>query len=113
MQPLKGICHNKMYTITGYTIEQINCDDNGAYEDPKSAENDYLVEVKGNMLKASVVHKEGDKFIHKVRNSQSYDRVVVDPKEVYMIKRYYRKNKSLPGLRHMVVKIKNCNQAIL
>ena len=37
MQPLKGICHNKMYTITGYTIEQINCDDKGAHEDPKSA----------------------------------------------------------------------------
>ena len=42
MQPLKVICHNKMYTITGYTIEQINCDDNGAYEDPKSAKKDYL-----------------------------------------------------------------------
>ena len=33
MEPLKGICHNKIYTITGYTIEQINCDDNGAYEE--------------------------------------------------------------------------------
>ena len=60
-QPLKGICHNKMYTITGYTIEQINCDDNEAYEDLKSAKKDYLVEIKGNMLKASVVHEEGDK----------------------------------------------------
>ena len=26
-----------MYTITGYTIEQVNCDDNGAYEDLNSA----------------------------------------------------------------------------
>ena len=43
---------------------------------------DYLVEMKGNMLKASVVHKEGDKYIHKVRNGQSYDRVVVDPNKV-------------------------------
>ena len=110
MQPLKGICHNKVYTITGYTIEHINCDDNGAYEDPKSAKNDYFVEINGHMLKASVVHKEGDKFIHKVRNSQSYDRVVVDPNEVYMIKRYYHKNKSLSGLRHMVVKTKNATK---
>ena len=31
---------------------------------------DYLVEMKGNMLKASVVHKEGDKYIHKVRNGR-------------------------------------------
>ena len=33
MEPLKGICHNKMYTVVGYTINQINCDDNGAYGD--------------------------------------------------------------------------------
>ena len=56
MQPLKRICHNKMYAITGYTIKQINCDDNGAYEDHKSAKKDYLVEIKGNML---------SKYIHK------------------------------------------------
>ena len=37
MQLLKKICHNKMYTITGYTKEQVNYNDNGAYEDPKSA----------------------------------------------------------------------------
>ena len=104
MQPLKVICHSKMYTITGYTVEQIICDDNGVYEDPKSAEKDYLVEMKGNTLKAFVVHKEGDKYIHKVRNGHSYKRVVVDSNEVYLIERYYRKNKSLSGLRHMVVK---------
>ena len=70
MQPLKGFCHNKIYTITGYTIEQINCDVNGAYEDPKSAKKDHLVEINRNMLKESVVHKEGDKYIHKVRNGR-------------------------------------------
>ena len=64
MQPLKGICHNKMYTISDYTMEQINCDYNGAYEDPKCAKKDYLVEIKENTLKASVAHKEGDKYIH-------------------------------------------------
>ena len=87
MQPLKGFCHNKIYTITGYIIEQINCDVNRAYEDPKSAKKDYLVEINRNMLKACVVHKEGDKYIHKVRNGRWSDRVVVDPNKVYMIKR--------------------------
>ena len=62
------------------------------------------------MLTACVVHKEGDKYIRKVRNGRWSDRVVVDPNKVYMIKRYYRKNKSLPGLRHMVVKIKNATK---
>ena len=70
MQPLKGFCHNKIYTITGYTIEQINWDVNGAYEDPKSPKKDYLVEINRNMLKASVVHEEWDKYIHKVRNGR-------------------------------------------
>ena len=64
MQPLKGICHSKMYTITGYTIKQNNCDDNGAYEDPTSVKKEYLVLIKENMLKASVVHKKGDRYIH-------------------------------------------------
>ena len=82
MQLLKKICHNKMYTIMGYTKEQVNCNDNGAYEDPKSAKKDYLVEMKGNMLKAPVVHKDGNKYIHKVRNGRSYDRVVADPNKV-------------------------------
>ena len=62
------------------------------------------------MLKASFVHKEGYKYIHKVRNGRSYDRVVVDPNKVYMVERYCCKNKSLPGLRHMVVKIKNATK---
>ena len=91
-------------------MDQINCDYNGAYEDPKCAKKDYLVEIKENILKASVAHKEGDKYIHKVRNGWSYDRVVFDPNEVYMIERYYRKNKSLPGLRHMMAKIKNATK---
>ena len=108
VEPLKGICHNKMYTITGYTIEQINCDDNGAYEDFKSAKTEYAIEIKGDeIIKANVVHKEGEKYIQNVRAGRSYERTVADPTKVYAIERYYRKNKSFPGLRHMVVKVKN------
>ena len=62
------------------------------------------------MLKASALHKEGDKYINKARNGRSYDRVVFDPNEVYMIEKYYRKNKSVHGLKHMVVKIKNATK---
>ena len=66
MQPLKGIFHNKLYTITGYTLEQINCDDNGANEYPTSVKKDYLVEIKGNMFKSSVAHKERNKYTHQM-----------------------------------------------
>ena len=52
MQQLNEICPNKMYTITGYTAEQINCDGNGGYEDPKSAKKDCLVEIKRKYVKS-------------------------------------------------------------
>ena len=40
MEPLKGISHNKMYSVVGYTINQINCSDNGAYWDTRSVKKD-------------------------------------------------------------------------
>jgi len=73
MEPSKGVCHNKMYTINGYKIEQINCDDNGAYEDPKSANKEYSVEIKGEEIKVNVVHKEGEKYIQNVTSGRTYE----------------------------------------
>ena len=46
MEPLKGICHNKIYTVVGYTINQINCDENGAYGDTRSVEKDCMFKRK-------------------------------------------------------------------
>ena len=73
-----------MYTITGYTMEQINCDDNGANEYPTSVKKDYLVEIKRNMFKSSVAHKETSTFMKWPVIWQLYDTVVY-PNEVYMI----------------------------
>ena len=33
-----------MYTVVGYTINQINCDDNGAYGDTRSVKKHYYVQ---------------------------------------------------------------------
>ena len=44
IEPFKGICHNNIYTVVGYTINQINYDDNGAYGDTKSVKKDYYVQ---------------------------------------------------------------------
>ena len=44
IEPFKRICHNNIYTVVGYTINQINYDDNGAYGDTKSVKKDYYVQ---------------------------------------------------------------------
>ena len=46
MKPLKGICQNKIYTVVGYTINQINCDNNGAYRDTISVKKDTMFRRK-------------------------------------------------------------------
>lgn len=107
MEPLKGICHNKMYTLKGFSINEINCDDNGAYEEARSVKKEYVVEQNDGKLTANVVRKEGGVYMLNARSGRTYEKTVVDPKKVYVIERYYRKNKSIKGLRHMVVRVKN------
>ena len=60
MELLKEICHNKMYTVVGYAINQINCDDNGAYRDRRSVEKDYYVKEEDGKLIVNTVCKEGN-----------------------------------------------------
>ena len=60
MEPLKGICHNKRYTVVGYTINQISCDDNGAYGDTRSVKKKYYFHEEGDRLVVSIVCKEGN-----------------------------------------------------
>ena len=68
MKPLKGICHNKMYTVVGYTINQINCDDNGAYGGTRSVKEDYYVQEEDSKLIVNTVYKEGNQYVQHVRN---------------------------------------------
>ena len=107
MEPLKGNCHDEMYTVVGYTINQINCDDNGAYGDTKSVKKDYYVQEEDRKLIVNTVYKESNQYVQHVRNGWSYNIPLVEPSKVYPIERYYRINKSVPGLRHIVVKVKN------
>ena len=60
MELLKEIFHNKMYTVVGYAINQINCDDNGAYGDRRSVEKDYYVKEEDGKLIVNTVCKEGN-----------------------------------------------------
>ena len=58
MEPLKETFHNKMYTVVGYTINQINCDDNGAYGNTRSVRKDYYFEEEDGKLIVNIVYKK-------------------------------------------------------
>ena len=88
MELLKGISHNKMYTVVGYTINQINCDDNGTQRDTRSVNKDYCVQEEDGKLIFYTEYKEGNHYVQHVRNGQSWDKLV-EPSKVYIIKRYF------------------------
>ena len=68
MKPLARICDNKMYTVVGYTINQINCDDNSAYGDTGSVKKDYHVLEEEGKLIVNTVYKEGNQYVQHVKN---------------------------------------------
>ena len=106
MELVKGICHNNMYTVAGYTINQINYDDDGAYRYTISVEKDYYVPKEDGKLIVNTIYKEVNQYVQHVRNGPSCNILFVEPSKVHTIERCYRRNKSFPGLRHMVVKVK-------
>ena len=68
MAPLKEICHNKMYTVHEYTINQINCDDNGAYRDTGSVKKDYYIQEEDGKRIVNIVYKEDNQYVKHGRN---------------------------------------------
>ena len=110
MALLKGICLNKMYTALGYTIKQINCDDNSAYGDMGSVTKVYYTQEEDGKLIANTVYKEDNQYVQHVRDGRSYDKLFAEPSKVYTIEIYYQRNKSFPGLKQMFVKAKNVDK---
>ena len=39
--PLKGCRYNRLYTVKGFTVNDINCDDNGAYHQSNTSNHVY------------------------------------------------------------------------
>ena len=71
---------------------------------------DCYVQQEDGKLIANTVYKEGNQYVQHVKNGQSYDKLLIEPSKVYTNERCYRRNKSFPGLRHMVVKVKNIDK---
>ena len=91
MTPLKGICHNKMYTVHEYNINQTKCDDNGAYGDKGSVKKDYYIQEEDGKWIVNTVYKKDNQYVQHVRNGRSYDKLLVEPSKLCTIERYRKK----------------------
>ena len=56
-------------------------------------------------------HTYDGKFYYLERNDKEYSRVEVDNENIFTLRRYYRSNKSIPGLRRVI--FKNRHKGIL
>lgn len=106
MEPLKSVREDLMYTIKSKKIEDVTCDDNGAYLKPRNAKKLYYVKISGDSVSANCVHKLGDAFVFRSRVGRKYVNEEVSADDVYLLERYYRDSKNFECLKQMVVRVK-------
>ena len=108
-EAVKGVRENRMYTILKANFSDVCADDNGAYTNSRSTKKKYNVNIdrKRNAVTSQVVHNENGYYYYNRRTFQNnYERVRANNEDIWVLERYYRANKSIPGLKRMVVKIK-------
>ena len=84
-------------------------DDNGAYLNSRSTKKNFHVQIdtNANIISSNIVHKEDGHFYYNKRiGSNDYERVKITEENIYVLERYYRQCKSVPGLKRMAVRIK-------
>ena len=65
------------------------------------------IDTNANIISSNIVHKEDGHFYYNKRiGSNDYERVKITEENIYVLERYYRQCKSVPGLKRMVVRIK-------
>ena len=107
-EPPKGTRKNFIYTIKNASANDVNCDDNGAYTKFGSTRKSYYVErANDSITRVNSVHVRNKRFYYKERKDGVYvDRYVPDD-DIFTVERTYRYNKSIPGLKHLKVRVKS------
>ena len=109
-EAVKEIRENQMYAILSAKIDDAYTNDNGAYMNSRGTKRMYHVDTdKKNMTVSShLVHQEGcGYYYNQCCGDRAYERVVVLENEVYFLECYYREDKSISGLKRMVVRAKS------
>ena len=103
--PPKQIKSNKMYTIKNVKLGDITSDDNRVYHKTNKNSRKYYVSFTENGCDAYTLHEESGKYFYKVRNSRTYYDKYVSEEDIYLLHRYYRFSKAVPGLKQMVIQV--------
>ena len=110
----KGVRENTFYAVRMQYFNDAITDDNGAYDKSNDTKKNYYIQSDTErqiFTSTKIVHNNIDgSFYYNERNGRQYNVVNIDTKDVCTVERYYRQNKSLVGLKRLIVKIKkNCN----
>ena len=103
----KGTRKNYVFTKKE-DVDNIVADDNGAYLVTASATRQFKVSVNWSEDKVEVqgVHMNSSgEFYFKKRVGRAYETVHINKDSVYSFSRFFRKSKSFPGLRQLIVHI--------
>ena len=105
LNPLKGIGANFMYTIKDCALEDITCDDNGAYHRSNSVKIEYHIKSENGLLSANIIHEGEEGPIFKTRKGRNFIDNIATTENIFLLNRYSRFNKTIPQLRMMVVRV--------
>ena len=98
-----------MYTILKSKFDDVCADDNGAYKTSRTTKQLFYLKIdrSKSTIVSKGVHLHNRHFYYNVRGAgNEYERVGVDKCDVWMLCRYYRESKSIPGLERVVVSVK-------
>ena len=110
--PLKRVRENRVFLVKDCILGDITSDDNHAYHKTNSNEKEYYVKLHENGCDVHILHKDERGFYYKKRPgkgevSKKYQDVYVNEEDIYLLNRYYRFSKVVPGLKQMVMHVKS------
>ena len=114
--PTKGARENTIDAVRMQYFNDATTDDNGAYVKSYYTKRNYYIQYDTErqiVTSTKIVHNNiHGSFYYNERNGRQYNVVNVDTVDVFNVERYYRQNKSLVGLKRLIVKIKETTKPV-
>ena len=108
---MKGVHQSQCHTINRDQFNAVCTDENGAYINSRSTKIMYFLQFKEEIgtITAHTVHRQSESyFYNKCTNGyNTYEKVTVTDDNIDALEKYYRENRSIPGIKRIVVRIKH------
>ena len=111
----KGVRENRFYTLLNEKFSDICTDDNGTCINSRSTKEKFHVQInRENMIIVSNIVHEGDGclYYNQRAGASTFKHVKAAEENVYILEQYYRKSKTICGLKRMVVRIKKLSSQV-